>query len=225
MDMISIAFLFIGQSPRPDVMDEMRRALPGFSIREYGALDGLDAAAVEAAFSPSNPADMLITRLKDGSSAAVSEKKLALRLQMKLGEAAKDGVDAAVLMCTGSFPGLSCPMPLFTMDEVFHRKLSLPRGTKHIGLIVPEEPQRRLFTGKYSHFGLPVTSAAASPYEDTAKVIKAACALRAAGADCIVLDCMGYSIALAENVAAAAGIPVLTPRQETAAAIIRLTEK
>lgn len=217
----TVAFLFIGQSPRPDVMDEMRLALPGFTIREYGALDGLSLAVIEAELSPASPADMLITKLSDGSGVAVSEAKLPQRLQLKLDEAARKGADAAVLMCTGSFAGLSCAVPLFTMDDVFHKNLTLPEGAKHIGLIVPEEPQRQPFEGKYAHFALPVTSAAASPYGGSENVTAAALSLKAAGADVITLDCMGYSIALAKKVSQATGLPVLTPRQETAAAIMR----
>ncbi len=217
----TVTFLFIGQSPRPDVMNEMRLALSGFSVREYGALDGLSHAAIARDYAPVSPADMLITKLSDGSGVAVSEKKLPRRLQEKLDQAVREGADAAVLMCTGSFPGLSCSIPFFTMDDVFHKNLILPDGAKHIGLIVPEEPQRTQFEEKYAHFALPVTSAAASPYGGSEKVIGAALSLRDSGADVITLDCMGYSIALAEQVAAAAGIPVLTPRQETAASILR----
>lgn len=222
--MNTIAFLFIGQSPRPDVMEEMRLCLPGFSIREYGALDGLDAAKIAADFAPASPSDTLITRLADGSSAAVGEGKLRLRLQEKLWEAARAGADITVLMCTGSFPGLVSPVPLLTMDAVFHQSLQLPEGTKHIGLIVPEAVQQPLFTAKFAHFALPVASAAASPYGDAEKLIDAARSLKAAGADVIALDCMGYSIALAKKVRDAVNIRVLTPREETAAAILRQQE-
>lgn len=216
-----IAFLFIGQTPRPDTMTEMNGYLPGFTIAEYGALDGLEAHTIQEEYRPMHKEDLLITRLRDGTDVQVSEQRLMGRLQQKLEQAAGEGAQLCVLMCTGSFPNLKCAVPILTMDEVFHRRLTLPESVERIGLIVPLEGQREPFAAQYRHLNREVLSAAASPYGDDAHICREAEKLKKLGADCICLDCMGYNSAQAQQVTGATGLPVYTPRREMADQILR----
>ena len=99
-----VAFLFIGQTPRPDTMEEMRRYLPDLQIREYGALDGVSEAEITSEYAPKSHQDLLISKLQNGRSVQISEEMLGGRLQLKLEQAVADGAQLCVLMCTGSFP-------------------------------------------------------------------------------------------------------------------------
>lgn len=215
------AFLFIGQTPRPDTMEEMRRYLPELSVREYGALDGLTDADVAAHYAPVSNEDVLISKLRSGRSVQISEEKLMDRLQQKLEQAADEGAQLCVLMCTGTFPGLRCPVPLLTMDEVFHRDLELPADIRAVGLIVPLAEQQAAFAAQYAHLGKTVLTAAASPYGPSADIVEQALGLKKEGAGCICLDCMGYTDLQAREVAAATQLPVYTPRRETAERILK----
>lgn len=216
-----IAFLFIGQTPRPDTMVEMKAYLPGYIIQEYGALDGLESHTIFEEYQPLNEADLLITRLRNGRSVQVSERGLIHRLQYKLDQSVEEGARLCVLMCTGSFTTLRCEIPMLTMDEVFHQQLDFSPEVACIGLIVPLEGQREFFTAQYGHLQRAIVSAAASPYEDPLKICNAARTLKNQGADCICLDCMGYTSAQAEQVAADTGLEVYTPRREMAKRILQ----
>lgn len=225
MNLKQVAFLFIGQTPRPDTMEEMYRYLPDFQIWEYGALDGVSEAEIASEYAPKSDQDLLISRLRNGQSVQVSEAMLGSRLQLKLEQAVMEGAQLCVLMCTGSFPGLKCRVPLLTMDEVFHRNMELPPNTKAIGLIVPMEEQKAQFAAQYAHFKKDVLTAAASPYGLTETIVKEALKLKAMGAECICLDCMGYTDIQAQEVALNTQLPVHTPRRETANQILKRTLK
>ena len=225
MGLPQVAFLFIGQTPRPDTMEEMKRYLTGFQIREYGALDDVSDEMIAQEYAPMSDEDLLISKLRDGRSVQISEAMLGKRLQIKLNDAVSDGAQMCVLMCTGSFSGLQCKVPLLTMDEAFHQKLEIPLGVKGIGVIVPLEQQKAAFAAQYMRFRKTVLTAAASPYGATETIIEAAIRLKEKGADCICLDCMGYTDTQAEEVAAITALPVYTPRCETANQIIRIFSK
>ena len=220
-----VAFLFIGQTPRPDTMEEMRRYLPDLQIREYGALDGVSEAEITSEYAPKSHQDLLISKLQNGRSVQISEEMLGGRLQLKLEQAVADGAQLCVLMCTGSFPGLRCQVPLLTMDEAFHRNMELPINIKVIGLIVPKEEQQVQFAAKYKHFKKEVLTANASPYGLTETIVKEALKLKAMGAECICLDCMGYTDSQAHEVSACTQLPVHTPRRETANQILKIAVK
>ena len=221
MNLKQVAFLFIGQTPRPDTMEEMCRYLPDFQIREYGALDGVSDEEIASEYAPKSDQDLLISKLRDGRNVQISEAMLNSRLQLKLEQAVAEGAQLCVLMCTGSFPGLRCQVPLLTMDEVFHRNMELPADIKTIGLVVPMEEQKVQFAAQYAHFNKDVLTAAASPYGLTETIIKEALKLKARGAECICLDCMGYTDSQAQEVVASTQLPVHTPRRETANQILK----
>ena len=220
-----VAFLFIGQTLRPDTMEEMRRYLPDLQIREYGALDGVSEAEITSEYAPKSHQDLLISKLQNGRSVQISEEMLGGRLQLKLEQAVADGAQLCVLMCTGSFPGLRCQVPLLTMDEVLHRNVEFPTDIKTIGLIVPKEEQQVQFATQYAHFKKEVLTAAASPYGLTETIVKEALKLKAMGAECICLDCMGYTDIQAQEVAVNTHLPVHTPRRETANQILKIAVK
>ena len=83
-----VAFFTIGESPRSDVVPEMARLLgDAVQIDEFGALDGLDAAAL-AAMAPRDGEYRFATRLRDGAQiqldAAAAEARLAAVMRLSL---------------------------------------------------------------------------------------------------------------------------------------------
>lgn len=214
-----IAFLFIGQTPRPDVMDDVRGVMGKDVITlEFGALDGLEKQQI-AALSPVSPEDTLITKLKDGSEVRVSEKAVAKLLGERAEQAAKAGADLCAVMCTGGF-SVKSPIPVITADQAFHGQ-SIAEGVKSVGVIVPLSEQQKTFSGYYAASGLEIITGAADPYGPTEAIAAEAKRLADAGADIIRLDCMGYTAAQATAARKASGKPVRTPRIE----IVRLIQK
>ena len=214
-----IAFLFIGQTPRPDVMNDIRGTI-GRDVEalEFGALDGLGDAEI-VAMKPASAEDTLITKLSDGREVCVSEKSVAVLLEKRAVQAAEEGADLCAVMCTGYFE-LKSPIPVITADQAFHGQ-SFADGVKCVGVIVPLAEQQKTFARYYKGSGLEIIMGAADPYGDTAAIVSEAKRLAAAGANLIRLDCMGYTAAQASAARAATGLPVRTPRFE----IIRLIQK
>ncbi len=213
---IRAGFLFIGQTPRPDVMDEMRAALDArIEPMEYGVLDGIGPGGI-AALAPRGGPDTLITRLADGTDVSVSEAAVRDRLRGKLEEACADGCALCAILCTGSFEGLCCRVPLVTSDEVFHGMLRFPDGVKTLGVLVPLPEQAETFSGYYAAYGRRVLTGCASPYGDPETLRKEALRLRDLGADCLCLDCMGFTEEQGRQLRALTGLPVRVPRTEIA---------
>ena len=97
-------FVTIGQTPRSDVMPDIREWLgPGIAIEERGALDGLDASAITA-MAPRAGDRRLVTRLRDGSQAVLRTDLVYTRLQAVFDEISEPEVSCVVLLCTGKFP-------------------------------------------------------------------------------------------------------------------------
>jgi len=93
----------IGQSPRSDVLSELRPLLgEDVTVVEAGALDGLQPDDV-AGLAPGPGDAVLVTRLRDGSSVRVAHRHI-LPLVARQVEALARRVDVMVLLCTGSFP-------------------------------------------------------------------------------------------------------------------------
>ena len=212
-------FLTIGQSPRPDIMDEVRAALdPRVEPLEYGALDGMGPGDI-AALAPRRGQEALVTRLADGTSVSVSGAGVRERLRQKLEEARADGCGICVLLCTGRFGDLGSRVPLITSDEVFHEATEFPESVKTLGVIVPLPEQAASFAGYYAAYGRRVLTGCASPYGDPEALWKEARRLRDLGADCLCLDCMGYTIEQGKQLRLLTGLPVKVPREEIAARI------
>lgn len=214
----TIAFLFIGQTPRPDIMDDMRTGLgTDFAIGEYGALDGLSRDEIEA-LAPRSRQETLVTKLKDGTTVSVSEPEVQKLLKDRVLQAAAEGAKLAVIMCTGEFR-IEAPIPLVTADDAFHKLQTIPENCRKIGVIVPKAEQQEVFSTCYKTYGLPVTSGAADPYGDDAAIIAEGMRLASEGADLICLDCMGFTPDQAEKVRMACGKETRVPRTEIIKAI------
>lgn len=110
-----VAALLIGQSPRPDLVDPLRLALPDWEIVEIGALDGCTPTDLPTTRGATYP---LTTRMRNGSLVAVEESFLLPRLQDALSQidelrTGKQKVAATILLCAGTFAGLQSSRPLF----------------------------------------------------------------------------------------------------------------
>ena len=134
----SVTFVTIGQTPRTDLVPELAFWLPGATtVREVGALDGLDAGEV-AAYAPAPGEARLVTRMADGTQAVVSGAWMHERLQSMMDALPRDPTAVTVLLCTGAFPGLHGPgLFLDAQHLVDHGVAALCAGMSRIGLLLP----------------------------------------------------------------------------------------
>ena len=214
------ALLYIGQTPREDITSEIRALLPSaVRLREYGFLDGLSEGELDALRAREDE-PCLITRLRDGRSAAVSEKRILPFASRACALAEREGADAAVLMCTGAFPPLGGRVPLITAHEAVHGGVPLPAP---LGVVAPEKRQAEQMVRWWGEQA-PLLDFA-SPYGEEQAVVDAAKRLKARNAQAICLDCMGYTNRQAERVFQQTGLPVFTPRRMVAQAILRMLQE
>ena len=92
-------------------------------------------------------------------------------------------------------------------------------GPTRVGVICPLPEQQGFTVAKFSPRlgGQHVLTAAASPYTGSAEELAAAgIALRDAGAQLLALDCIGYTAAMRDAVAAETGLPVVLARSVAA---------
>ncbi len=215
----AVSFVTIGQTPRTDMVPDLVARLPaGTAIREVGALDGLDSAAV-AALGPAPGEARLVTRMADGSQAVVGKSKMHARLQGVLDGLGRDPSAVTVLLCTGEFPGLRGPgVFLDAQHLVDHGVAALCAGMARVGLLLPAAEQADEFHWKPApHQELSVTWA--SPYvgdrfDEAARELS--------GCDAVVMHCMGFTEEQRTRVARASGRPVLLARRFVAAAVAQL---
>lgn len=208
-----LAAVTIGQAPRTDVTADILPMLPGHvTLREYGALDELTYEQVMEAFRPRPGEQVLVSRMRDGRQARMTEAFVLPRLQAKIRQAEDEGADAVLLLCTGSFPEFEHRTILLEPQAMLHAVAAKLAGGKKVGLLVPMADQVEQAYRFWGEHGVDVTVAHASPYLDFDGVRAAAAGFRGQDLAFICTDCMGYTVAMKEAIREETGLPVLLPR-------------
>jgi protein AroM len=206
-----LGIVTIGQTPRADVLPEMREILgPGVLVVERGALDGLDIRAITQ-LAPGPDDEVLVTRLRGGTQAFVAHRHVAPRVQACLADLDRAGVELCALLCTGSFPGLASAAPLLHPDRLL---LGVLRGLTvpgRLGILTPSLAHVSQTVARWRGHGFDPVVAVLSPYQadDGRGLALAAEALGGGEAGLVVLDCMGYGRKVKEELRALLGLPVL----------------
>jgi len=203
-----VAFVTIGQAPRPDVVPDLLGMLDGeVACEEFGALDGLTSAEItaQAANPPVRP---LYTRLRDGSHVEVGAGFLTERLLALLHRLDGAGYDLIVLMTTGIFLPVPLRTPLVHGQRAVDAWIAaLVVGDCRIGVIYPLAQQAQM-----SGHGTLIQNARAVAATGQTERLEDAAA-RLGEAELILMHSVGYTEANARQVAAATGKPVVTARR------------
>lgn len=192
-----IATLTIGQAPRSDLAPLFDAVLPkGVRCIHAGVLDGLTLEEIARRFAPEAGEPLLTSKLLDGSAVVMGKSAVRRGLEAAIERLEDAGAVLIVLLCTGDFEGLpSRRAKLIEPDHVVPPVVAALAGGGTLGVLVPLEEQARTEGRKWRASGLPVVYAAASPYTATPEEVRtAARKLKAAGAEMIALDCMGYRL-------------------------------
>jgi protein AroM len=214
-----LGVLTIGEAPRADdTVAELRHVLgPDYTIVERGALDGLNRAEV-AELAPRPGEYLLITLRADGTSVTLGKPRILPLLQQQIDAYAGDGVDAILLLCTGTFPEFKSERLIVQPQPVlYHLMLGLAGAGRTIGVLAPLAAQIAQARAKWREYGVDPVVAAASPYVARDEVTGAVRDVVERGAELIFMDCMGYSLPMkARARAAAGGRPVVLARSAMA---------
>ena len=218
--MTKIGAITVGQSPRVDVIPEMEPILgDSFEILQMGGLDGLSKEEI-AAFKPRENDHILVSRLTDGSSVTFGESYILPRLQDCIHKLEENGASLILFLCTGEFPeNFDSKVPLIFPNRILSAVVPalIPGG--RLTVLTPSAAPTEQTGRKWEQLVPSVTALPASPYDGTAAVLKKAAETRPEETDLIVLDCIGYTMEMKEQIHQLTGKPVILPRTLTARVI------
>ena len=216
-----IATVTIGQSPREDAVPELARYVPDARFVEAGALDLLDDAAI-AALAPVGDDFPLVTRLRDRRSVVVGEQAITPLVQDAI-RRVEGEADLVIVLCTGEF-AVSCRKPLLFPGRILASTVTAVHGGRPVAILAPHESQVAPVGDRWRARGVEATVLAASPYANTDFEAIGRRA-RDAGATLIVMDCLGYTLAMKSAVAASSGLPTILVRSLVARVAAELVER
>ena len=219
-----LAFVTIGQTPRDDVVTEVLSLLgaPAGTLRpeQFGALDGLTEA--DLASHDTAPREGLFhTRLANGDPVVVGAGFVRQRLMPLLHHLDGQGFDLIVLISTGLFAPVRLRTPFAHGQSTLDAWVAaLVMGECELGLLYPLTHQHRDFA-----YGTLIQNARAVAATGEAASLEEA-AIHLGKADLILMHSIGYTEAMAHQLAALTRRPVVTARRILAGAIrLHLAER
>ncbi|MBR2834714.1 MAG: AroM family protein [Coriobacteriales bacterium] len=208
-----LAALTIGQAPRTDLIPDIEYLLPpDLEIRQYGALDDLTMLQIEAAFDPKPGDEILVSRMRDGSQAHMTQRFVEPRIQELIHKAEAEGANAVALFCTGRFGEFAHKGVFLEPQPLLHAVAKALAGGQKIGVLVPVPGQVEQAYESWGASGVDIFATCASPYLEFSEVVKAASIFAGKDLAFVCCDCMGYTTQMKQAVSEACGLPVLLAR-------------
>lgn len=214
-----LGVITIGQSPRADVLPDFIAAL-GFEPRivQRGLLDGLGPVEIASMAPAGAGGGILVTRLRDGSEAKLSEGKVVGMLPQAVKYLEGMDVGLIALFCTGEFPPVDSEVPVLYPSAIVGALVSALFASaradrRRLCVVAPAKEQYPMLARKWESSGCGMLFESVSPYASADSGILA-CAGRVARLPCdmIVLDCFGFTEKARKVFAEATGKPVILPR-------------
>ncbi|MFI5012425.1 MAG: AroM family protein [Hyphomicrobiales bacterium] len=204
-----IAFVTIGQAPRPDVVPEIVRMLDGASLHdEFGALDGLGEEDL-GRHAASADDDTLYTRLVGGRHVALRAGFVEERLQALMRRVDRRGYDLIVLITTGVFQPMTLRTPFVHGQRALEAWIStLVLGNCQLGVIYPLARQTR----SAPLYGTLIQNARSAAAAGGTRSLEVA-AKRLGTTDLILMLSVGHTEEMARRVSLIAQKPVVTTRR------------
>lgn len=209
---MKLGVITIGQSPRDDVMPEIVKYLPrGTEIVEKGALDGLDKKDIEL-MKPEKGDYVLVSRLSDGTSAIFAKRYIMPRMSLCIEELEQEKVDVILIICTGTFDErFHSNIPIIYPDDIIKSVVPTLIGNNKISIITPNDDQIEQTIEKWKFIDENILVVSASPYEDI-KEIEIASQYLKSKQKFILLDCIGYTEDMKDNISKMTGSIVMCSR-------------
>ncbi len=212
-----IAFITIGQAPRDDVVPEILGMIERPALcDQYGALDDVSAEEI-ARNAPAQGEDSLYTRLANGEHVIVSADFVEARLEEVVRRTDEAGYDLIAIITTGVYRPFGARTPLINGQRVVDAWIeSLVMDDSRIGIIYPLKRQiaERDLRGHATTIRNPRAQAASG---ESRSLEEAAIQLK--GCDLVLMHSVGYTEAMAQQVASLTTAPVVTARRVIAGAI------
>jgi protein AroM len=217
-----VAIITVGQTPRPELMSEIRTILGEVACDEFGALDGIARDAI-LRHAPEGEDFGLFAPLADGTHVTVQIRFATERIEEVVARVDGLGYDLIVLATTGLFTPLVTHTPLVHGQRAVDAWIAaLVVGDARIGLIFPL-PRQGAVLAAFGYGTLLQSAHATVEGGHSARLSDAVTCV--AAADLILMHSVGYTEAMARQVAEATGKLVVPARRIIAgAARMRLAE-
>ena len=221
---MKIGMVTPGQSPRDDIVPEMETYLnKEVDILQAGALDDISKEEVAQSLNPDSDNDLLVTRMRDGSSVTVSEAKITPRVQHCVEKLEKEDAPIILVLCTGNFPTLQSKSLLIKAGNIFTGVVKNISHGDRVGVMIPNAAQAGRSREKWGSLGIEIKIVVeASPYSSMGAIEAAARRLGEEELNLIALDCLGYNIRMKELVRKITNKPVVLPRSILARVLAEL---
>lgn len=219
-----VGLLTIGQSPRADVLKDLRKLLPDdVEILEAGALDDYDEEYIKERFSPRDGDIVYVSRLRTGTEVKISKNKIIPLMQKKTDYLNAVGADLIAILCTGEFPEFSSKAPILYPEKVLKGIASSLGVRGRVGVLIPDQAQVGYAEGKWREFFSDVVVYPVSPYRATnSDFAKVAERLHLEDVALVVMDCIGYTIEHKNLIRDIVKKPVIASRTTLARALAEL---
>lgn len=212
MTIHKVGIVTIGQSPRVDITADLAPCLlPNIELVEAGAMDPFTLEEIEARFYPEAGDTVLVSRMRDGRQAKMGEHKIMPYVQEAIQKLAGEGVSAVVLMCTGKFPAFHCPVPFITPYNLIHGVVGSTFPGAKIGVIAPDPDQIEQAARWWQEDGYSAAAVSLSPYIGS-DIASAAAGLKDFAPDLVILDCLGYTTQMKNEVISVLPKAAILPR-------------
>jgi len=216
-----VGLVTTSQTPRTDVVPSLRKMIGrSIEIVEAGALDDLTRQEI-LKLAPKSDADLLVSRVRDGSEVIFGKSRIIPRLQRCIDALNSKGVEAIALLCAGSFPRFKSKAPIVRPDLLMYGFLKSIPNMKKVGLLVPNEKQQKPIGREFREEGFEVVTSWLSPYRE-GLVEDAVKSFKRDDITLISLLCMGYTPELKEKVMGLTSKPAVLSQSLLAKAIDEL---
>ncbi len=222
-----IGAITVGQSPRPDISEEVKSILgPDVTIIEGGALDGLTKEDVDK-FAPSETDNKLTSFLKDGTEVIFAEYHIIPFIQQRINELEAAGAELIMMYCAGEFPdSLVSKVPLIYPRRILEANLhALAYNKKAAVLAVPD--LLREWTEIWQRVRDDVLVIPCSPYLplECGEIEKAAEIVSEQSIDFVIMDCISFTGEMQEIMMRKTGANVICARRFLAHTVAALLNK
>lgn len=152
----------------------------------------------------------LVSRKRNGESVILNGDVVEERLEKVLFKAIKEDHENILLLCTGEFNEINQKdINLFIPDKIITPLIANIFPNKKMGLLIPNKNQVSMMNKKWQQQGLTPFIEYASPYSSITEIIKSCERLERSGMDFILMDCMGYTEQMKQEVKQTVKIPVV----------------
>ena len=203
-----IAAVTLGQTPRDDILGEMRALVPHAEWIQSGALDDINDCEL-VRLSPSVGEFPLVTRMRGGRPIVVGERAIRPLVQRAVDRIASDADFVIVLSSTPLV--FDSPVPVLFPDRVLSGVVASLDSGARIVVVTPAKDQIAPQEMRWRKLGFSPVVLVGSPYGGTdfrhlGEVINRA------GASLVVLDSVAYSSGMKADLASMCALPALLAR-------------